>query len=140
MEDKLTVTVHDPEHLWDRDDVQFPRLLAEIKAVGLTGRQMNELRASMDLDSNRIHELLDRAEETFEATKEQLDFVQETCISCNRKLKSKQDEVLRLARSVIRDLAHSWLERDLIVSPQELVREITNLLGDKFDFETGDQR
>jgi hypothetical protein len=127
--------------IWERDDIQFPRLLAEIKAVGLTGKQMDELRASMDLDSNQIHELLDRAEETFEATKEQLDYVQEHCIACTHSFKEDDGdkETLRLARSVIRDLAHSWLDRDLIISPQELVRKITDSLGDKYDFETGDE-
>jgi cytochrome c556 len=69
---------------WERDDVQFPRLLAEIKAIGLTPDQMNGLTASMDLSDDEIHELLDRAEETFDAVKMQLDMVDETCIACDR--------------------------------------------------------
>ena len=125
--------------LWDRDDIQFPRLLAEIKAVGLTGRQMDELRASMDLDSNQIHELLDRAEETFEAVKEQSYYAQEHCIACTHSFKEDDDhETLRLARAVIRDMARGWLDNDLVVSPRELVDRITKQLGDNYNFETGE--
>lgn len=129
-----------PTHMWDRDDVQFPRLLAEIKAVGLTGKQMDELRDSMDLDSNQIHELLDRAEETFEAVKMQLGFVDEHCIACNHSFKEDGEdrETLQLARSVIRDMSRGWLENDLVVSPRELVDRITKQLGDNYDFERGE--
>jgi len=58
--------------LWDHDWVQFARLLAEIKATGLTPEQMRDLKDSMDLESEEIHELLDRAESTFDAAKEGL--------------------------------------------------------------------
>ncbi len=125
---------------WDRDDIQFPRLLAEIKAVGLTGKQMDELRASMDLDSNRIHELLDRAEESFEAIKEQTDFVRDHCMACTHSFKEDGDdtELLKLARSVIRDMSRGWLDNDLAASPRELVERITKRLGDNYDFERGE--
>jgi hypothetical protein len=53
--------------LWERDDIQFARLLAEIKAVGLTADQVKCLGVSMDLSTEQICEILDRAEETFEA-------------------------------------------------------------------------
>lgn len=82
----IEVIVRGPKHLWERDDVQFPRLLAEIKAVGLTPEQMQSLSSSMDLSKEDIHELLDRAEETFDAAKEQLDFVDERCVACNAPL------------------------------------------------------
>jgi hypothetical protein len=68
---------------WDRDDVQFPRLLAEIKAVGLTAEQLEGLRKSMDLSSEQVVEILDRAEETWDALKVDLDFVDERCVACN---------------------------------------------------------
>ncbi len=55
--------------IWDNDDIQFARLLAEIKAVGLSPEQMNELSTSMSLTKDEIHELLDRAEEKFEQIK-----------------------------------------------------------------------
>ena len=55
--------------LWEIDEAQFPRLLSEIKAVGLTPEQMDDLSVSMDLSKEGIHELLDRAEEAFEVMK-----------------------------------------------------------------------
>ena len=58
------------KQVWERDDVQFARLLAEIKAVGLTAKQTADLKASMDLSTEQICELLDRAEEAFESMKE----------------------------------------------------------------------
>ena len=67
---------------WERDDVQFPRLLAEIKMVGLTAEQLQGLKVSMDLETTDICEVLDRAEETFEAMKEQMDSIPDTCVVC----------------------------------------------------------
>jgi hypothetical protein len=55
---------------WEDNSIQFPRLLAEIKAVGLTAKQVADLCKSMDISSNDLHELLDRAEEEFERLKE----------------------------------------------------------------------
>jgi len=54
---------------WKRDDVQFPRLLAEINAAGLTVRQTALLQDSMDLSGKQIDELLDRAEVAWEKIK-----------------------------------------------------------------------
>lgn len=75
----------DSHRLWERDDVQFPRLLAEIKAAGLPAEVIKQVCTSMDLSSEQVHELLDRAEETFEAIKEQLDCVDTTCVHCGRR-------------------------------------------------------
>jgi len=55
--------------VWDDNSIQFPRLLAEIKMVGLTPGQMKGLCASMDLSKEEINTLLDRAEEAFENIK-----------------------------------------------------------------------
>ncbi len=55
--------------LWEDNDVQFPRLLAEINAAGLTKKQMRDLSVSMDLPTKRIRELLNRAEEEWERLK-----------------------------------------------------------------------
>lgn len=44
------------------DSIQFPRLLAEIRACGLTKEQYQFLKESMDLNRNEIDELLQRAE------------------------------------------------------------------------------
>lgn len=68
--------------LWHRDDIQFPRLLAEIKAVGLTAEQVKALCESMGILPEDLHELLDRAEETFSSIKASATKRQTTCISC----------------------------------------------------------
>lgn len=78
------------DKLWGRDDVQFPRLISELKAVGLTEEQMKALAASMDLDRCHIHEILDRGEEVFEAIKEMLDCVDTDCVMCGKKLVAEQ--------------------------------------------------
>lgn len=52
------------------NDVQFPRLLAEIRAVGLTDGQVKALETSMDLSVDRIDEILSRAEDVFEKIKD----------------------------------------------------------------------
>jgi len=54
---------------WQDDSVQFPRLLAEIHASGLTRNQYHDLEASMDLTSVEIDELLERAENAWETIK-----------------------------------------------------------------------
>ena len=74
---------------WDRDDIQFSRLLAEIKAAGLTGEQLVAIRDSMSLTTTEVCELLDRAEETWDALKVDLDFVNEHCVVCSTKLVEK---------------------------------------------------
>lgn len=56
---------------WDRDDYQFPRLLAEISAVGLTNEQFEGLAASMDLPIANVNELFDRADVAWERVKEE---------------------------------------------------------------------
>jgi hypothetical protein len=55
---------------WENDRIQFPRLLAEIKAVGLTADQSRGLCLSMDITLDELCELLDRAEEEWERIKE----------------------------------------------------------------------
>lgn len=55
--------------VWENNNVQFPRLLAEILAIGLTPRQFADLSKSMDLNSEDIKALLYRAEKRWEAIK-----------------------------------------------------------------------
>jgi hypothetical protein len=57
--------------LWENDEIQFARLLAEIAAIGLTENQMMDLEDSMDLPPAKIRELFDRAEARFEAAKDE---------------------------------------------------------------------
>lgn len=54
---------------WNDDDIQFPRLLAEIRAVGLTASQAAELCRSMDIGTADLQSLLARAEERWERIK-----------------------------------------------------------------------
>ena len=55
---------------WNDDAIQFPRLLAEIRAnVEFTPEQMRSLCDSMDLEVQQIEELLERADLAFEKIK-----------------------------------------------------------------------
>jgi len=55
--------------LWEDDAIQFPRLLAEIRAIGLTNDQVNALSESMCLYPSEIFEVLERAEIEFQNIK-----------------------------------------------------------------------
>lgn len=55
--------------LWERDDIQFPRLLAEIQGVGLTRTQYEALSDSMDLIPGEIDDLLERADSAWQRHK-----------------------------------------------------------------------
>lgn len=54
---------------WENNAIQFPRLLAEIYAVGLTAKQEEELCLSMDLDRGNLYSLLERAQEVWDKIK-----------------------------------------------------------------------
>ena len=54
---------------WDVNSLQFPRLLAELRAIGLTDAQYGALDASMSCDRDDIDYLLERAEEEWQAIK-----------------------------------------------------------------------
>lgn len=55
---------------WENNDIQFSRLLAEIKmAGGLTNEQMHAISESTDLTWNEINELFQRALERFDEIK-----------------------------------------------------------------------
>ena len=56
--------------LWQDNSIQFPRLIAEIQAVGLTPAQLELLEDSMDLHPVEIDELFERAEQEWEQIKE----------------------------------------------------------------------
>jgi hypothetical protein len=58
---------------WERNEFQFPRLLAEIYAVGLSIGDWDKLAEAMDLEKEEIGELFNRAQEEWERIK------QETC-------------------------------------------------------------
>jgi len=54
---------------WKNDSIQFPRLLSEIIAGGLSNKQWNYLLAEMDIDSSELNELFDRAQVKWEKAK-----------------------------------------------------------------------
>jgi hypothetical protein len=56
--------------LWNEDNIQFPRLLAEI--VATQDIDVNALAESMDLDTDEVWALFSRAEKKFEIIKENL--------------------------------------------------------------------
>ena len=57
--------------IWGDNKIQFPRLLAEIRAIGLTNTQYKELAESMDISQLDVDELLERAESEWEEIKRQ---------------------------------------------------------------------
>jgi hypothetical protein len=57
--------------LWLRDDIQFPRLLAEILAVCGDKLDYDALCASMDLEPSELDELFDRADIAWEKIKKE---------------------------------------------------------------------
>lgn len=59
-----------PVQRWDRDDIQFPRLLGEMYAtITFTEEQKKSLCDSMDLDWEEIIELLERADTAWQKIK-----------------------------------------------------------------------
>jgi len=57
---------------WEENLLQFPRLLAEINAVGLSDGQLEALSIHMDLPVERILEIFERAEKTWDMIKEKI--------------------------------------------------------------------
>ena len=55
--------------VWNSDRIQFPRLLAELRAIGLTAEQYAELLEAMDCDREKVDELLERAEVAWQTRK-----------------------------------------------------------------------
>jgi hypothetical protein len=54
---------------WTDKTIQYPRLLAEIRAIGLTKEQYEFLNESMDLSQDEIDEVLEWAEEDWQTIK-----------------------------------------------------------------------
>jgi hypothetical protein len=55
---------------WIKNFIQFPRLLAEIQAVGLTAKQRREIGESMDLEGHELDDLFERASQQWELIKQ----------------------------------------------------------------------
>ena len=58
--------------MWNSDLIQFPRLLAEINAVGLNKSQVKQLCESMDLKEKEIKQVFDRAEREWDKIKKEV--------------------------------------------------------------------
>lgn len=59
-----------PETNWNNDNIQFPRLLAELRAIGLTPEQYEFLNESMDVDREQVDEILERSEVVWQEIKD----------------------------------------------------------------------
>lgn len=58
--------------LWDNNLIQFARLLCEINAnIDISTRDWNLLEQSMDLSTDDLNELFDRAHEVWENSKKE---------------------------------------------------------------------
>lgn len=63
--------VNDPDTNWLNNDIQFPRLLAELMAtVEFTPAQRNAVAESMDLTWDEIFEVMERADTVWQKIKE----------------------------------------------------------------------
>jgi hypothetical protein len=62
------IVSRDPNVNWNNDDIQFPRLLAELAGV-VTLDQLEEVSASMDLAVGEVEAIFERAEATWEDIK-----------------------------------------------------------------------
>jgi len=52
----------DPDVNWSNNDIQFPRLIAELNATGaFTRTVVHEVAGAMDLDPSQVYELIDRS-------------------------------------------------------------------------------
>ena len=61
--------MHGVNPKWLDNSIQFPRLLAEIIGVGLSDEQWESLLETMDLGSDELNELFDRAQSEWEKAK-----------------------------------------------------------------------
>lgn len=72
VEAKITEKGEEALDRWKSDEIQFPRLLAELRAVGLTDGMYEELCASMDIEKDDLDELLERAETAWQKVVQKL--------------------------------------------------------------------
>lgn len=54
-------------------------------------------------------------------------------------LTEDEKAMVRTARSVIRDMAHDWPTKELLMAPGEVCRQLSLMLGEKYNFDTGDE-
>ena len=67
---KIIEVSTDPQANWENNAIQFPRLIAEICAnVEFKPEHWKDLQESMDLSEDKLNELFDRANDTWENIK-----------------------------------------------------------------------
>jgi hypothetical protein len=52
-------------------------------------------------------------------------------------LKDHEKDMIRIARSVIRDMAHGWSISELSDDPARVCQGLSVIVGDTYDFESG---
>jgi hypothetical protein len=84
----MAMNLYKQHRIWNDNNLQFPRLLAEIVAtVNISPRDRDALLESMDITEDELDELFDRAQTEFENIKEQVcqeDTGIPECIMCGR--------------------------------------------------------
>jgi hypothetical protein len=55
-------------------------------------------------------------------------------------MKLSKEDVLREARSVIRDLIYGFAEDELCEDPRVVCQNLSEILGEDYDFETGETK
>lgn len=54
------------------------------------------------------------------------------------KITPAQQEVIRMARSLIRDMAMNWARDELAADPEEVCKQLSKMIGEEYDFEKGE--
>lgn len=67
--DTYLTPAHGEINRWEDDNLQFPRLLAEIMAVDIGESAWDELMGSMDITSDELESLFNRAQNRWEEIK-----------------------------------------------------------------------
>jgi hypothetical protein len=52
-------------------------------------------------------------------------------------LTSEQQDIIRLARSLIRDAAMNWARDELAASPEFVCKKLSDMLGEEYSFDIG---
>ena len=104
--------------------IQFPRLLAEILAAGLSMKQYDELLDSMNLQASQLNELFDRATEKWEADKKSALIVGQAYYKTTYKVEVLSEE--RLDCDSLATIAYEIIEGDCSGSLEEVsVQQLT---------------
>lgn len=71
VECAITTLAKDPDENWRNNEIQFPRLIAELEASGaFTKRVLTELRNNTDLQQDQLDEIIERAVNVWDNIKE----------------------------------------------------------------------